>query len=97
MMKTARALFASLLVLSAGASISGCQSDPDIDITKLGLETDPPDVLYTQGLANMKAGNMAPKLATHLAPGGSVILSGILAGQRWKVIAAYSGAKLRHV
>ncbi|NKF33713.1 outer membrane protein assembly factor BamD, partial [Pseudomonas sp. BGM005] len=55
MMKTARALFASLLVLSAGASISGCQSDPDIDITKLGLETDPPDVLYTQGLANMKA------------------------------------------
>lgn len=59
MMKTARALFASLLVLSAGALISGCQSDPDIDITKLGLETDPPDVLYTQGLANMKAGNMA--------------------------------------
>ncbi|XKM42125.1 50S ribosomal protein L11 methyltransferase [Rhizobium ruizarguesonis] len=40
---------------------------------------------------------MAPKLATHLAPGGSVILSGILAGQRWKVIAAYSGARLRHV
>ncbi|TBC73940.1 50S ribosomal protein L11 methyltransferase [Rhizobium leguminosarum] len=40
---------------------------------------------------------MAPKLATHLAPGGSVILSGILAGQRWKVIAACSGARLRHV
>ncbi|WP_200960676.1 outer membrane protein assembly factor BamD [Rhizobium sp. Root708] len=59
MMKTARALFASLLVLSAGALISGCQSDPDIDITKLGLENDPPDVLYNQGLANMKAGNMA--------------------------------------
>jgi outer membrane protein assembly factor BamD len=59
MMKTARALFASLLVLSAGALVSGCQSDPDIDITKLGLETDPPDVLYNQGLANMKAGNMA--------------------------------------
>lgn len=57
-MKTARALFASLLVLSAGVLVSGCQSDPDIDITKLGLETDPPDVLYTQGLANMKAGNM---------------------------------------
>ncbi|MBO9196273.1 outer membrane protein assembly factor BamD [Rhizobium sp. 16-449-1b] len=59
MMKTARALFASLLVLSAGALISGCQSDPDIDITKLGLQSDPPDVLYNQGLANMKAGNMA--------------------------------------
>ncbi|PDT05594.1 50S ribosomal protein L11 methyltransferase [Rhizobium chutanense] len=40
---------------------------------------------------------MAPQLATHLAPGGSVILSGILAAQRWKVIAAYSGARLRHV
>ncbi|MBB3655375.1 outer membrane protein assembly factor BamD [Rhizobium sp. BK650] len=59
MMKTARALLASVMVLSAGALISGCQSDPDIDITKLGFETDPPDVLYTQGLANMKAGNMA--------------------------------------
>ena len=40
---------------------------------------------------------MAPQLANHLAPGGSVILSGILAAQRWKVIAAYNGAKLRHV
>ncbi len=40
---------------------------------------------------------MAPQLVAHLAPGGSVILSGILAGQRWKVIAAYSGARLRHV
>jgi outer membrane protein assembly factor BamD len=59
MMKTARALLASLVVLSAGALISGCQSDPDIDITKLGLDNDPPDVLYNQALANMKAGNMA--------------------------------------
>jgi len=40
---------------------------------------------------------MAPQLAAHLAPQGSVILSGILASQRWKVIAAYSGAHLRHV
>jgi len=40
---------------------------------------------------------MAPQLANHLAPGGSVILSGILAAQRWKVIAAYNGARLRHV
>lgn len=40
---------------------------------------------------------MAPQLATHLAPGGSVILSGILASQRWKVIAAYNGAGLAHV
>ncbi|MBP1844995.1 ribosomal protein L11 methyltransferase [Rhizobium petrolearium] len=40
---------------------------------------------------------MAPQLAAHLAPGGSVILSGILAGQRWKVLSAYNGVKLRHV
>lgn len=40
---------------------------------------------------------MAPQLVTNLAPGGSVILSGILASQRWKVLAAYNGAKLRHV
>ena len=40
---------------------------------------------------------MAPQLASHLAPGGSVILSGILAGQRWKVLAAYNGVRLRHV
>lgn len=40
---------------------------------------------------------MAPQLAAHLAPGGQVVLSGILAGQRWKVLAAYNGAGLRHV
>jgi ribosomal protein L11 methyltransferase len=40
---------------------------------------------------------MAPQLVAHLAPGGSVILSGILAEQRWKVLAAYNGANLRHV
>ncbi|WFU85765.1 50S ribosomal protein L11 methyltransferase [Rhizobium sp. CC1099] len=40
---------------------------------------------------------MAPKLAEHLAPSGSVILSGILAEQRWRVLSAYNGAKLRHV
>jgi ribosomal protein L11 methyltransferase len=40
---------------------------------------------------------MAPQLVAHLQPGGSVILSGILASQRWKVIAAYNGAGLGHV
>ena len=40
---------------------------------------------------------MAPQLAGHLAPGGSVILSGILAEQRRKVLAAYNGVRLRHV
>ncbi|WP_438753295.1 50S ribosomal protein L11 methyltransferase [Pararhizobium sp. O133] len=40
---------------------------------------------------------MAPQLANHLAPGGSVILSGILASQRWKVLSAYNANHLRHV
>ena len=40
---------------------------------------------------------MAPQLAAQLAPNGDVVLSGILASQRWKVIAAYNGAGLRHV
>ncbi|GEO83784.1 MULTISPECIES: outer membrane protein assembly factor BamD [Alphaproteobacteria] len=43
----------------SGALLTACQSDPDIDITKLGIETDPPETLYNQGLANIKAGNMA--------------------------------------
>lgn len=40
---------------------------------------------------------MAPDLVRHLAPGGSVVLSGILASQRWKVLSAYNGVHLRHV
>ncbi|UPA23365.1 50S ribosomal protein L11 methyltransferase [Shinella oryzae] len=40
---------------------------------------------------------MAPQLAARLAPGGGVILSGILASQRWKVLAAYNSLGLRHV
>jgi len=40
---------------------------------------------------------LAPGLSAYLAPGGSMILSGILASQRWKVLAAYNGAGLRHV
>jgi ribosomal protein L11 methyltransferase len=40
---------------------------------------------------------IAPQLVNHLAPNGSVVLSGILAEQRWKVIAAYSALGLSHV
>lgn len=41
---------------AGSAVLAGCQNDPDIDITKLTAETDPPDVLYNQGLANLNAG-----------------------------------------
>jgi outer membrane protein assembly factor BamD len=59
MRKTARVALVSLVLAGAGFGMTACQSDPDIDITKLGLETDPPETLYNQGLANMKAGNLA--------------------------------------
>ena len=40
---------------------------------------------------------LAPEMARHITPGGSLILSGILDRQRNAVIAAYSGQKFRHV
>lgn len=59
MRNTARVALVSLALVGAASMITSCQSDPDIDITKLGLATDPPEQLYNQGLANMKAGNLA--------------------------------------
>lgn len=59
MRKTARIALVSLVLAGAGLGMTACQSDRDIDITKLGMETDPPETLYNQGLANMKAGNLA--------------------------------------
>lgn len=40
---------------------------------------------------------LAPEMARHVSPGGSLILSGILDRQRNAVIAAYTGQKFRHV
>ncbi|MFD1746968.1 outer membrane protein assembly factor BamD [Rhizobium helianthi] len=59
MRNTVRVALVSLALVSTASLITSCQSDPDIDITKLGLATDPPEQLYNQGLANMKAGNLA--------------------------------------
>jgi outer membrane protein assembly factor BamD len=59
MRKTARVALVSLVLAGAGFGMTACQSDPDIDITKLGFETDAPETLYNQGLANMKAGNLS--------------------------------------
>jgi ribosomal protein L11 methyltransferase len=39
---------------------------------------------------------MAPEMARHLAPNGSLILSGILVRQRRAVLAAYSNQRFRH-
>ncbi len=56
MMKTARFVLVSLLVGAGAGGISGCTTDPDYDITKLATESDPPEQLYNQGLANLNAG-----------------------------------------
>jgi ribosomal protein L11 methyltransferase len=40
---------------------------------------------------------LAPEMARHCAPGGSLVLSGILDGQRDAVLAAYVGQRFRHV
>ncbi len=55
MKNIARFVLVSLLV-GVGAILSGCTTDPDYDITKLAVETDPPEQLYNEGLANMNAG-----------------------------------------
>ncbi|NGO55133.1 50S ribosomal protein L11 methyltransferase [Allomesorhizobium camelthorni] len=40
---------------------------------------------------------LAPQMARHLTPRGSIVLSGILERQRNAVLAAYAGQKFRHV
>jgi ribosomal protein L11 methyltransferase len=40
---------------------------------------------------------LAPQMARHLTPGGSIVLSGILERQRNAVLAAYAGQKFRHL
>jgi ribosomal protein L11 methyltransferase len=40
---------------------------------------------------------LAPDMARSLSPGGSLVLSGILDGQRDAVLAAYAGQRFRHV
>ena len=57
MKKTARAAMVAMALTGTALTLSACQSDPDIDITKLGVETESPELLYNQGLANLKAGN----------------------------------------
>ncbi|GLQ37379.1 outer membrane protein assembly factor BamD [Rhizobium albus] len=53
----ARSAALGLLVAVAGVA-AGCQTEPDIDITALASDIDPPDVLYNQGLANLQGGRL---------------------------------------
>ena len=47
-----------LPVLLAPLFVSACASDQDIDLATYVEQTDPADVLYNQGLANMNAGRL---------------------------------------
>lgn len=55
---SARAVLMTLALGAAGTLVSACTSDPDLDITKIGAVTDPPEQLYNEGLANMNAGKI---------------------------------------
>jgi outer membrane protein assembly factor BamD len=54
--KTARIVYLTLAATASAVLLTACQSDPDIDITKLEAETDSAEMLYNQGLANLSAG-----------------------------------------
>ncbi|WP_425523511.1 outer membrane protein assembly factor BamD [Jiella flava] len=49
------------MVLGATMGLGGCMSggDNDVNVLALAAETDPPDVLYNQGLANLQAGRLS--------------------------------------
>ena len=54
--KSIRAGVTAACLMAAGGLLASCQNDPDIDITKISADTDPPEMLYNQGLANLNAG-----------------------------------------
>jgi outer membrane protein assembly factor BamD len=56
MMISARTVLLSLVLGTSAILTAGCTTDPDYDITKLAVETDPPEQLYNEGLANLNAG-----------------------------------------
>lgn len=53
-----RKALAALAIVGGLATLAGCQSDPDIDITAYAASIDPADKLYNEGLANLQAGNL---------------------------------------
>ncbi len=54
-----RGLLVAVGLLAAGGLLTACGNKPDIDITAYAVQSDPPDVLFNQGLANMKAGRFS--------------------------------------
>lgn len=56
--RSARVRLLALPLLMAPLFVSACSSDDDIDLARYVESTDPADVLYNQGLANLNAGRI---------------------------------------
>jgi outer membrane protein assembly factor BamD len=54
----ARAAFLTLSVVAAPLWLSACMSEKDVDLSTYVDQTEPADVLYNQGLANLNAGRL---------------------------------------
>jgi len=54
-----RGLVVAVGVGAAGGLLTACGGKPDIDITTYAVQSDPADVLFNEGLANMKAGRFS--------------------------------------
>lgn len=61
----ARARTAAAILVVAGTPflLSACQTDDDLDLSTYVEQTEPGDVLYNQGLANMNSGRMKEAIA----------------------------------
>jgi outer membrane protein assembly factor BamD len=54
----ARAAFLALSMVAAPLLLSACMSEKDVDLSTYVDQTEPADVIYNQGLANMNAGRL---------------------------------------
>ena len=56
--KAVRRFLVCAALVSLPLALSACQTDDDIDLATYVAQTDPPDQLYNQGLANLNAGRL---------------------------------------
>jgi ribosomal protein L11 methyltransferase len=81
--------------LNGVASLVACVTAPGFHHPSFAL-AGPFDLIVANILARPLI-RLAPQMARHLVPGGSLVLSGILDSQRDAVVAAYAGQRFRHV
>ncbi|WP_292900218.1 MULTISPECIES: outer membrane protein assembly factor BamD [unclassified Nitratireductor] len=58
MTRTGRAAVTTASVLGVSLLLAACNAEKDLDLSTYVEQTDPADVLYNQGLANMNAGRL---------------------------------------